>query len=65
MEEKLLHAGDVATILGISERSALRLMTTGAIESCRIGPGERLVRTVRPHVESYRQRQFDKARVTV
>jgi hypothetical protein len=52
---------DVADILGLSIRSACRLMATGHIVSCRVGPGGRLLRTELAHVEDYRRRQLAKA----
>lgn len=60
--EKLLCAKDVAGILGISERSAARLMLRQDIHSCLIGPGEKLRRTVRAKVEAYKRRQWQRAK---
>jgi prophage antirepressor-like protein len=56
--EPLLRAKDVAKILDLSTRSATRLMATGAIESCRVGTGLRLIRTTASRVERYQAARF-------
>lgn len=49
---------DVAAELGLHERSATRLMRDGTIQSCRVGPGAKLWRTTRAHLEVYLAEQF-------
>ncbi len=51
---------EVAQILGISERSALRLMATGEIESFRAG--RKLWRTTLAKLERYQQSGFERQR---
>jgi hypothetical protein len=58
VEERLLTAGEVGERLRLSERSAHRLMASGAIASCRIGPGERLLRTTAGRVVDYQAVRF-------
>ena len=53
---------EVAQILGISERSALRLMAGGEIESFRAG--RKLWRTTLSKIERYQQAGFDRRRLS-
>lgn len=52
----LLGPKEVAGQLGISERTAARLMSSGEIESMRAG--QKLLRTTQAHLNDYRVAQF-------
>jgi hypothetical protein len=53
---------EVAYLIGTSERTAQRLMATNAIESFRVGPGEKLLRTTRSRVQTYQAGAFERYR---
>lgn len=53
MDNALLCPKQVADVLGISERSATRLLSTGAIHGLRVG---RLWRTTASKVREYTER---------
>lgn len=50
---------EVAAILGVSPRSASRLMASGHIESFRVGTGEKGWRTTRRQVDEYAAHRFE------
>ncbi len=58
-DDPCLCAKDVAVLLGVSERTAARLMSAGEIEAFRI---RRLWRTTRDRVEAYKLAGFDRYR---
>ena len=51
---------EVASLLGVSERQALRLMAAGEIESFRAG--RKLWRTTNEMVEAYKAKGFERYR---
>jgi hypothetical protein len=57
---RCLCAKEVGAILGVSERSALRLMSSGQIESFRCGG--KLWRTTTAKVKDYQEREFERYR---
>lgn len=57
--EPCLAPKEVAALLGISERSALRLMASQEIESFRVG---RLWRTTADRVAAFIRRQIERTR---
>jgi hypothetical protein len=61
--ENMLCAKEVGKILGLSSRSACRLMASGKVQSCRVGRGERALRTTLEKVTAYQARQFKRAGV--
>ena len=58
--EKCLCAKEVAEVLGISERSATRLMSAGEIGSFKVRA--KLWRTTPSKLSEYKKREFDKYR---
>jgi excisionase family DNA binding protein len=58
MELTLLCPKDVARLLSVSPRTASRLMASGEIESCRVGPRHWRLRTTAERVFRYQQRRF-------
>lgn len=59
--ETLLCSKEVGKILGLSSRSAWRLMASGKIQSCRVGEGNRVLRTTPNKVAAYQAQQFKRA----
>jgi excisionase family DNA binding protein len=57
--DRCLCAKEVATVLGVSERTALRLMRSGEVEAFRVG---KLWRTTPDKIEAYRSSAFEKCR---
>jgi predicted DNA-binding transcriptional regulator AlpA len=58
----LLRVKDLALLLGVSERTALRfLKATDGIESFHLGP--RQIRTTRRHVEAFIERRQEKSKL--
>ncbi len=51
---------EVASLLGVSERGALRLMVSGEINSFRVG--KKLWRTTAEMVETYKAKSFERYR---
>lgn len=58
----LLGPKDVAVELGVRPRTAQKLMASREIESCRVGPGAKLLRCQRTAVDRYIQSQLRRYR---
>ena len=61
MPDQCLSPKEVATLLGVSERTATRLLCSGAVEAFKVRG--KLWRTTAAKVAAYQQREFARYRI--